>query len=212
MNFKVRRPIFRLKHKIRFRIFFAAAFVLLLALLISTYNRIVTDKVREPVILEAEEEVSAMIISAVREYLSEKENFTRDCFTSTVNTNGNSVSYSVNAELINAAEAEIVARLREKLERCSVISVNIPVGTLISNQYFSGKGFPVKVKVYLSTSVGSNVSSNIESVGINQSLYKLSLNINVEGELIFPGGSEKFTVSSSSPLGEKIIMGGVPLS
>lgn len=212
MNFKLKGHRIRIRHKSRARLLAASSVVIIIALVIGSYNRIVTDKVRDPVLLEAEEEIGAMIVSSVREFLSERVDFTRDCFTSTSNSSAGSMSFGVNTELLNNAEAEIVLRLREKLEKCSVITVRIPVGTLIGNQYFSGKGFPVKIKVYLSTSVASSVSSGIESVGINQSLYKLSLDVNVDGELIFPGGSEKFTVTSSSPLGEKIMIGGVPFS
>ncbi len=210
MNFKLKRNM--PKYNFKFKLFIAVVIIAGILLSIFSYNRIVTDRVRESVMREAKEKTVVMIKESTREFLETHKNFAEACFTQTDKTKNKSSSYAINTELINLAENEIITLLKEKLEQTSVISIKIPVGSLMNNQFFSGKGFPVNIKVYMSTSISSSVSSNIESAGINQSLYKIMLKIDVEGELIFPKGSEKFNVSSTVPLGEKIIMGSVPLS
>lgn len=210
MNFKLKRNM--PKYNFKFKLFIAVVIIAGILLSIFFYNRIVTDRVRESVMREAKEKTVVMIKESTREFLETHKNFAEACFTQTDKTKNKSSSYAINTELINLAENEIITLLKEKLEQTSVISIKIPVGSLMNNQFFSGKGFPVNIKVYMSTSISSSVSSNIESAGINQSLYKIMLKIDVEGELIFPKGSEKINVSSTVPLGEKIIMGSVPLS
>lgn len=179
---------------------------------IFAYNKLLTEQITEPVIFEATTMTTDLINSAVNDYLTENSDFSTKCITTLSENGGSAYSYSVNSDLINDAKEQITKKLISALDKNSVIKIQIPVGSLISSQYFSGKGFPVGAKVYSKYKINCETHSNFESVGINQSLYKVSMTVNVELDLIFPKGHNTVPVSCDITLAEKIIIGGVPLA
>ncbi|MCI9450384.1 MAG: hypothetical protein HFE30_09080 [Clostridiales bacterium] len=193
-----------IKSKIIILLFVFAALVLG----IFVYNRLVTDAVMNPLKNEAVSMINETVASSADRYLSENKDFSERCITQ---SSGNVTSYSVDAELVGKAEREIISDIISSLEDMRVISAKIPLGTLSKIKYFSGRGIPVNVRGYLSPSVTSEITSTVESAGINQSLYRVVLNVSVNAEIMLHGKSEKISLTGKATLAEKLIIGKVPL-
>jgi hypothetical protein len=56
----------------------------------------------------------------------------------------------------------------------------------------------------------AEVVSDLSEAGINQTVYSVSLQLEVELLLLLPGGTEQVTVRNVVPLAETVLVGDVP--
>ena len=186
--------------------------ILILFVTVKVYESVVTDAAITPLKNECISVVTETVNKSVADYLTDEVDFPERCFTPVKGSDENIESYSINSVLLAETEQSIVSMIKERLEKSSVIEVNVPIGTLTRIKFFSAKGFSVKVKAYVSTAITSETSSKIESVGINQSLYKVVLTTDISCEIMLNEKSETVSSTQSVTLAEKIIIGSVPLT
>ena len=194
------------------RLLYLLAILIIILTGIFSYERLIENGASEAVKKKAVTVITETVNSALDDYLSIDGSFSDKCITEVKNQNGQILSYSVKSEVIAKAERQIINTISDSLREAEVFELSIPFGTLTKIKYFSGRGLPVKIKVYSVSAVTSDVETTIESVGINQSLYKIILKVNISCDLIFQDCKETINVPCSRILAEKIIIGGVPLA
>lgn len=193
------------------RICIFLGFTLAFSLAVKLYENIVTEGAITHLKNECVSIITETVNRSAADYLSANPDFSSECFTPVLNSDGNVISYSVNSVILAEAEREIVRNVTHSLQNSNKLEVKIPIGTLTNIKYFSAKGFPVKIVAYMNPAIKSDTSSKIESVGINQSLYKVSLIADITCEIILSGAADTVRVTPNVPLVEKIIIGSVPL-
>ena len=121
-------------------------------------------------------------------------------------------SYTVDTARLNAAldrfEKELVSRLKKNRK----LKVGIPLGSLTSKQFLSGKGPRVTARVFCDYRTECSVRSDVKTVGINQTLYSVVLDVTVDCTLFLRDGTKTVTVTDALILEERLFIGGVPLA
>ncbi|MBP3273034.1 MAG: sporulation protein YunB, partial [Ruminococcus sp.] len=84
------------------------------------------------------------------------------------------------------------------------------IGTLSGITFLNGRGFDLELKLHQLGSVSTRIVSEFESCGINQSKYKVILEIQVELSAVLPVKTTDISVDFQYLIGERIIVGKVP--
>lgn len=124
--------------------------------------------------------------------------------------NGKITSLAVNSRLVTDLSAAITKRLTKQFSQSNRITIPVPIGSVIAPRYLQGVGFSVKVNAMAYTAVKVSIVSSVSSVGINQTMHRLSAKIVTNTKLYC--GDEKSDISHeySILLAESIAFGRIP--
>lgn len=124
-------------------------------------------------------------------------------------TDGKITAVSGNMAHINALSSEILSRVIASTDSGSV-SVKIPFGNLLGSNLLMGKGPDVNVEIIMLTSSRVDFKSSVESCGINQTNYRLFLEIAIDVDVLVPWGTESATVLTEVLIADTVLIGKVP--
>lgn len=111
---------------------------------------------------------------------------------------------------LNTIRGELSLLLSERLEKESVLSVKVPIGSLFLSGIFSGRGPKITQKAFVSSSVRTDLRSSFESGGVNQTLYAMYLDVSVDYECVSPFSRREGNVTTSVLVFSRVIAGEVP--
>lgn len=111
---------------------------------------------------------------------------------------------------VNTLKTAITQSLIQKLEGMTSITVGIPLGTLIGLDWLSGWGPLISIPMSVTSTVLSDVSSSLEAAGMNQTSYRVLINVQVEMYLVTPGGRSSVAAEFSYPMAQAVLLGDVP--
>lgn len=158
---------------------------------------------------DAVDVVNTAVNDAVNEIIGEgKYDFDYFIRLST-DSDGNITAISGNMTHINELSTEILNRVMEYAEDGSV-TVGIPLGNLFGISLLTGKGPVINVEVQMLTSSKTEFKSLVESAGINQSEYKLMLEISIDVAVLVPWGNQSATSVTEVLIADTVIIGTVP--
>ena len=86
----------------------------------------------------------------------------------------------------------------------------IPLGVIYKNSLFNNLGPQIPIKLKLSGNVNSFLNTNIKNYGINNAIIEITINIEVEEQVLLPFTSKTISVTNEVPLAIKIIEGNIP--
>lgn len=115
-----------------------------------------------------------------------------------------------NSLSINTVRTLLMQTIMETIERNTALSVAVPVGTLSGIHWFSGMGPLITFPISFTATMLSDVSSQITSLSINQSLYSIVIHLYFEMYVVTPGGRSKVSTTYSVPMAETVMLGEVP--
>ena len=84
------------------------------------------------------------------------------------------------------------------------------MGTIIGGDFFRGRGPKFHVKFDLASNILSDITSEFEDAGINQTRHKMMLNLTGNVYVIIPGYNTATQVTTSFCIAETVIVGTVP--
>ena len=90
------------------------------------------------------------------------------------------------------------------------VITKIPLGIVYNNPLFNNLGPKIPIKLNFSGNVNSYLETNIKNYGINNAIIEITINIEVEEQVLLPFTSKKIKVSNKIPLAIKIIEGNIP--
>ncbi len=154
------------------------------------------------------ETATNVITNAAEKQLASLED--RQFFTVTRDDNGNILSAEVNSTDVNRVRTELVAEVSKSLSKLGNERIVIPVGTLTGVTYLSGRGFDVNMKVHSIGNVKSEIRSEFESAGINQTKFSLYIIITADIKAVMPFETKEISVTQEFLVSEAIIVGEVP--
>jgi len=111
---------------------------------------------------------------------------------------------------VSALKSDIVGSFKKRLEKLKRGKFKIPLGNIISEKYFGGRGFDVTVRSVAFTSLSASLNSEITDAGINQCLHRIILELKVELTLVCMGQKSREELTLQSCIAESLIVGDIP--
>lgn len=198
-----------LKNKYYCRIFCRKTILFFCILLIITILLTVYYNAITPVLLPvATQKLDDMLASSANSIVNTIEigdliekKYNKDGKLSEVNCSSLEISKICNRILTETEENLLGKKLKVKL----------PIGTLTGSNLLSDKGVPITVCISQSHNISANAKSTVEPYAINQSIYKLYIEITFDEIIILPGAKVEFhSFEHIVPVYETIIIGEIP--
>lgn len=184
---------------------------ILLIILVSSFSYI---KLINPVIKNySKAKVNALAEQVLNQAVSNVINTTLN-YDSLINANYTStgeIAYlSANQYAVNTITREVIKNAQFLMQNLGEDGIKIPIGTFSGLSVFSGRGPNVKLQILPISIVSSNFNSTFTSVGINNTLHQLFLDVFAKIEIVFPLKNIRVNIQQSVLLCEGIILGKVP--
>ena len=111
---------------------------------------------------------------------------------------------------MNVLRGQLLEQLLERLEGIRVSDIHIPLGSLLDIDVLWAKGPSLKIYSMSVGTVSAEFESEFTDAGVNQTLHRIWLDVQVPLTLILPGERVETQVSSRLCVAETVIVGKVP--
>ena len=112
--------------------------------------------------------------------------------------------------IINRIASDIALKVEKKLQNNRNEEINIPVGALTGNKYLAGMGPSIRIKVIPTGNVITELKTEFEAQGINQTMYRIYLELKCETNILTPYKTIEQEIINQVLLVETLIVGDVP--
>lgn len=117
---------------------------------------------------------------------------------------------TTNMAQMNLLRAELTAAILEALESVDVSDIEVPLGSLFDLEPLWAKGPTLKTKAMTVGTVRAEFDSQFTSAGVNQTLHRIWMEVDVPITLLLPGGEVEVTLNTRLCVAETVIVGQVP--
>lgn len=124
-------------------------------------------------------------------------------------SDGTIAAVETDAVAIDQLKTSVIQRVKG-LSQEDPGELKIPVGTLTGVSFLLGRGPDVSIKMQFSPYIYSNITSEFQSAGINQTLHQMMLQVTGEVYILMPGADSTVQVDADFCLAETILVGEVP--
>jgi len=147
---------------------------------------------------------------AILEHLDEQGITYGDLIRLTRNASGDIVAIESDMARINRLKASVTQSVISRLEEMGTAVLRVPLGTLLGNEFTSGRGPLVEIRVHPIGFIQTDLYSQFIEAGINQTLHQITLGTSVRMRAIIPGYSIQSDVFTSYYIAETVIVGNIP--
>lgn len=160
--------------------------------------------------VKAEELCNDAVNTAVLAIL-EENNFEYNDF-ATVKFNEQTVTnISSNSINTNKFRSMVAIKAQDEIDNMSGSEISYKLGDFSSSSLLSGRGPDVIIKLYFTSSITTDIISNFESCGINQTKHTISIKVTSKVYITSDADEETYTVVVTTvPIAENIIVGNTP--
>lgn len=123
---------------------------------------------------------------------------------------GEITSIQTNTFAVNRFKAKFALSVTDALREIEQFKFGIRLGTLLGPEFLTNTGPEIPFKVASSEFVQTEITSDFEQSGINQTLHRIYLDVTINVCCYFPGYTTSATIQTELTLGETIIVGTVP--
>lgn len=117
---------------------------------------------------------------------------------------------SLNVVNVNKLNSQIALEIQEKLNDSTSSKFYIRLGSFTGSKLLSGRGPNVEVRMSTIGSVTTDIKSEFEETGINQTLHKIYMDINCNVSLLSPFKDIDEQITAQVLLSETVISGDIP--
>lgn len=128
----------------------------------------------------------------------------------TVDENGYISMVSANTVYMNDFSSRMVKAIHENLCEIEGEKIKIPLGAAAGSSLFSQVGPDVNLKIEPVGNASINFITDFESGGINQTKYKVYMEVKGKVKPVVPFVEELYEVNTVIPVAETVIVGRVP--
>jgi sporulation protein YunB len=125
---------------------------------------------------------------------------------------GKITAITVNSQSVNKLKGETIAHVIKAFKDKDKKAFSVPLGTLVGSRIFSAKGPDIDIEIIPLGAINSQLTQKFTSVGINQTLHSLYLNIHVSVKIASPFSYESINVSNEVCIAETVIVGDIPFA
>ncbi|MDF3002214.1 MAG: sporulation protein YunB [Bacillota bacterium] len=189
---------------------------LVLLLVLTVYSAVFTEKIIKPNLASiAEVKVKAMMTRIVNEAV--REQFVNDVdvkglLTIKTDQEGNITYVESNTTAMNALATNLTQAVQNQYKWEDASMMRVPVGSIVGSQILSQFGPYVTLKVLPIGTSKTNFKTEFESMGINQTKYKVYLEMDSQAKVLAPFSINNIDVQNTILIAEAIIVGEVPNS
>ncbi len=164
-----------------------------------------------PILLElARAQVSNCITAAIDEAVAAQAVSYRDLVTLERAENGDIVALTSNMAQMNVLRAQLLDTALTALNGLETMEMEIPLGTILDWDLFSGVGPDVNVRVLYTGTASAEFDNVFSTAGINQTCHQIFFRIDADIAVLLPGRQCRTTVSTRVCVAETVIVGKVP--
>ncbi len=189
---------------------------LVLLMVLALYSVVFTEKIIKPnVAAIAEVKVKAMITKIVndavhQQFKSDAEAF--ELLTIKTDQEGNITYVESNTTAMNNLATKLAQSVQNQYKWDDAVMLKVPVGSIVGSQILSQIGPAVNLKVLPIGMSRVNFKTEFESMGINQTKYKVFLEMDSQARVLAPFSINNIEVQNTILVAEAIIVGEVPES
>lgn len=185
-------------------------FFILILITFLIFERNIRPGINDITRVKAEEICSDAVNVAVLEVLEEND-FEYSDF-ATVTFNNQSVSnISSNSINTNKFKSLVAIKAQDEIDNMSGTEITYKLGDFSSSTLLNGRGPDIVIKLYLTSSVTTDIISEFESCGVNQTKHTLSVEVTSKVYITSNDDEETYTtVVTTVPIAENIIVGNTP--
>lgn len=111
---------------------------------------------------------------------------------------------------MTALQSEAIARAETQFSRLSTERLYIPMSSIVSGAYLVDPSWRLPVHLTLSGAVQASLRPEIHSIGLNQSVHIIYLDLTAEVTVLGPFFANPATVQTHTPLAYIVMSGHVP--
>jgi len=179
------------------------------SLLIVAVNRQIAPNIDAISRLKAEGVVNALINETIQETFSALER-EEELFSIEYGENGRVQMVQANTVLINQAVSDLTVCLQKKYDGLTPQRVQIPLGSILGSLLLSQTERGVEISILPMSVSKCDYVTGFESQGINQTKYKIFVEIQSDVRILQPFSQENFCITSKMLVSEVVILGDVP--
>lgn len=142
--------------------------------------------------------------------LTERAELCRSMVQVTYGENQTIAAVAADTAAVNTIRTDVGNYIMESMEGLSTVSADVPLGTLCGPQALSGWGPVCRFPMSVTATVLSSSSSSLEATGINQSVYRVLVNLQVSLCVVTSAGRSTVSLDSAFPVAESVLLGEVP--
>ncbi|MBE7030248.1 MAG: sporulation protein YunB [Ruminococcaceae bacterium] len=124
--------------------------------------------------------------------------------------NGKVLSVSANVTAMNKIKSALTVDILNSLSAQEYMTLRLPLGILLDSELLSGIGPELQVPIVPYGTVQVDFRSEFLSAGINQTRHEIYLDVTAHMGALLPGGDAIAEVTTSVPVAQTLIVGGVP--
>lgn len=174
---------------------------------------ILLDKVIYPLFSKKCIYLAKVIVTQISNQETEKimQNYTyKDLVTLQEDEEGNVTFLESNVVLINKIKSEIVNKIQTRFIETKDANIEIRLGAFTGSRLFSSLGPKIKIQVIPSGTITSTLETEFYSVGVNQSIHRIFLDINCTVSIMSPFETVSQSIENKILLSESVIVGNTP--
>lgn len=111
---------------------------------------------------------------------------------------------------INKIASDIALACEKSLKELENETINIPIGSLTGNKYLAGSGPKIKIKVIPTGNIVTELKTEFESKGINQTIYRIYLELKCKTNILTAYNTLNQEIINQVLLVETLVIGDVP--
>lgn len=166
--------------------------------------------VAEVAAAQAQNTMTTVIENAVTADLAARQVSYADFVTIQRDEGGAITALTTDMARMNLLRSELTAAVLEALEGVDVSDVQVPLGSLFDLEPLWAKGPALKAKAMTVGTVRAEFDSQFTSAGVNQTLHRIWLEVDVPMTLLLPGGEVEASLHTRLCVAETVIVGKVP--
>lgn len=159
---------------------------------------------------QAQNNMTAVVENAVTADLAARQVSYVDFVTIQRDEGGAITALTTDMARMNLLRSELTAAVLEALDGVDVSDVQVPLGSLFDLEPLWAKGPALKAKAMTVGTVRAEFDSQFTSAGVNQTLHRIWLEVDVPMTLLLPGGEVEASLHTRLCVAETVIVGKVP--
>jgi len=154
--------------------------------------------------------VTAAVNNAILDGIAAEHISYRDMVQMEIASDGRVSALTSNLGQANLLRAQMLSLVLEAVSELSSEDFSIPMGNLTDIDLFSGRGPDVTVDVLSTGTAKADFAHEFVDAGVNQTLHRILLELEVEVQILLPGETIELPVSTRVCIAETVIVGQVP--
>lgn len=123
---------------------------------------------------------------------------------------GRITALKTNIGEVNSLKTATLNRINEEILQTDESLLGIPLGSLFLPEFLSGRGPQIPVRILSIRNSEASFDSDFTHAGINQTMHRLNMQVQVDVAVLVLGKTHSFTVSGQVVVAETVIVGDVP--